>query len=123
MKFVEMETRLSPKAALIHAFEYYPGKNLMIMMTQELFKKFDDLKEARKDNTNRAMESKNSEETVENEVVYDLYENEDVDNCEYYGKAKFQLIRGTWVMTKFDSDTFKYEARIEHSADIIILLK
>ena len=119
MRFVELKTRLNPKAALIHAFEYYPGKNLMIMMTQRLFKKFDELNDVCRNEEKQSKEQENAKNDI---VVYDLYENEDIDKCEHYGKAVFQLIRGAWLMTEFYSKTYKYEAHLENEADLIILL-
>ena len=119
MKYIEQTViNLSPKAAIIHMLECYPKKNLMIMISDELFRKFEELSDVR-----RVISSEFERRNAGNHVVYDFYENSQVETSEYYGKAVFVRICGVWMMSSFDSDTFEYNRPSEQEADLIISLK
>ena len=118
MKFVEFKTKLDPKTALIHAFEYYPGQKLMIMVSDELFSGFRGRKDVR-----RNFDVEQEKDLSDDYVVYDLYENEDIETCEHYGRATFTHICGMWVMKKFSSKMFHYGGSCDDEVYLIILIK
>ena len=92
-------------------------KNVMIMISDELFEKFEDSGDVR-----RVTNSGFEEEVEKDYVVYDLYENDKVETCEYYGRAVFTKVCGIWMMKSFDSQMFNYNKQGEGKVELIISL-